>query len=162
MTKGGRSSVAALPRTSSAPSTRLAANSIASSRKVNRASHPHQKRPAADRVESRFFKAFGNLQWNNSIVIAVAHADDADADEHDPSASGCSTVSFRPAIPRWVAPQQSPPPLHRPITAYPLGPALKTRYPIRPSPGVDLTREPYQNLPTDSPDEAENKAQVNA
>src|SRR3954463_14328837 len=43
----------------------------------------------------------------------------------------------------------------------PFGPALKTRYPIRPSPGVDLTREPHQNLPTASPDEAGKRATGN-
>ena len=31
-----------------------------------------------------------------------------------PAGACCSTVSFRPAIPWWVAPQQSPPPLRRP------------------------------------------------
>ena len=67
----------------------------------------------ADWAERRFFKASGNLQWNN-IIYRCGSCHQHKRRRARPAGACCSTVSFRPAIPWWVAPQQSPPPLRRP------------------------------------------------
>ena len=67
----------------------------------------------ADWAERRFFKACGNLQWNN-IIYRCGTCHQHKRRRARPAGACCSTVSFRPAIPWWVAPQQSPPPLYRP------------------------------------------------
>jgi len=104
----------------------------------------------ADWAERRFFKACGNLQWNN-IIYRCGTCHQHKRRRARPAGACCSTVSFRPAIPWWVAPQQSPPPLHRPAII-----TLRSESAYRISRSLRLRADHAsgQNLPTDSVDEA--------